>query len=186
MGKVTLGAKTLLYPMTMTIIGANINNRPNYLAAGWCTIIEHAPAMFLFSTTRTRYTVQGILENQTFSVNIPTSKMAKLTDYVGIYSGRNVDKSHLFTNFYGKLATAPMIEECPVNMECKLVQTVKFGTEHELFLGEIIETYANENCLTNNLPDAKKIDPLLITPKDNHYWTINDIVGKAWSIGKEL
>lgn len=68
-----------------------------------------------------------------------------------------------------------MIEECPVNMECKLVKTVKFGTEHKFFIGEIIETYVNENCITNNLPDAKKIDPLLITPKDSHYWTINDI-----------
>lgn len=186
MKKITMGAETLLYPMTMTIIGSNVNNTPNYMAVGWCTIIDQSPAMFLFSTQRTRHTVEGILENGTFSVNIPNSKLAKLTDYVGIYSGKKVNKASLFTNFYGKLKTTPMIEECPINMECKLVKTVKFETDHELFIGKIVETYVNEDCITNNFPDAKKIDPLLITPKDNHYWTINDIIGKAWNIGKNL
>jgi flavin reductase (DIM6/NTAB) family NADH-FMN oxidoreductase RutF len=98
-------------------------------------------------------------------------------------SGKKVDKGGLFEVFYGKLRTAPMIEECPLCMECKLVQTIEFPT-NTLFIGEIIGSYAEERCLTDGKPDIKKMDPLLLTMPDNRYWRVGEYAGKAWGSGK--
>jgi len=92
------------------------------------------------------YTNAGIKENKTFSVNIPSAGMVKKTDYCGLVSGKRVDKSRLFENFCGKLETAPMIKQCPINTECRLIKTVDFP-KHDVFVGEVVETYCDEQCL---------------------------------------
>jgi flavin reductase (DIM6/NTAB) family NADH-FMN oxidoreductase RutF len=106
-------------------------------------------------------------------------------DYCGIASGKNTDKSGVFEVFYGDLKTAPMIKECPVNLECKLVQTIELPT-HYLFIGEIVASYADEQFLSTGKPDMQKINPLLLTMPDNHYWLIGKEAGHAWSDGKKL
>ena len=63
-------------------------------------------------------------------------------------SGKKTDKSSVFEVFYGDLENAPMIAECPINMECKLYDVYDTPT-HDLFIGEIVETYADESVLTN-------------------------------------
>lgn len=78
--------------------------------------------------------------------------MVIITDYCELFSGNKVDKSQLFETFYGKLRTAPMIRECPINLECKLLQTLEFDM-NKAFIGEIVEAYAEEQYLTNNIPD---------------------------------
>src|SRR5689334_8351141 len=111
-----LGAIPALYPMPIVLIGANVNGKPNYMVVGSCGIVEYEPAMIAISMNRGHYTTSGIRHNSTFSVNIPPATMVDGVDYCGIVSGRTTDKSELFTEFYGELGTAPMIEECPVNM----------------------------------------------------------------------
>ncbi len=132
------------------------------------------------------YTNTGIKENGTFSVNIPSEEMVTVTDYCGIVSGKDIDKSPLFETFYGRLKTAPMIRECPINLECKLVQTLEFSGMNEIFIGEIVEAYAEEKYLTNGLPDIKKVKPIIFSMHDNNYWKIGEHLGRAWSIGKEF
>ena len=110
--------------------------------------------------------------------------MMEITDYCGIVSGEKADKAGLFNVFYGKLKTAPMIEECPLCMECKLIQTIEFPT-NTFFIGEILGAYAGEECLTEGRPDIKKMDPLLLTMPDNRYWKVGDYAGKAWGSGQD-
>ena len=134
---------------------------------------------------KTHHTNAGIRENGTFSVNIPSSAMAAVVDYCGLVSGRIHDKAAIFETFYGKLKTAPMIKECPFNVECKLIQTVELPAE-ELFIGEIIETYINEDCLTDGKPDLKKLDPFILSMPDKKYLGLGQEVGPAWEMGKRL
>ena len=70
--------------------------------------------------------------------------MVKETDYCGLVSGKNVDKGEFFEVFYGELKTAPMIAECPINMECRLIQTVDFP-RHDIFVGEIVAAGINDD-----------------------------------------
>ena len=186
MEKIAIGAKTFLYPMPTTLVGANVGGKPNYLTVAYCGIVQHNPALIAVSSGKKHYTNAGIKENGTFSVNIPSEELVTITDYCGIVSGTSVDKSILFEPFYGKLKTAPMIKECPLNLECKLVQTLDYGGSAEIFIGEIVEAYSEEQYLTNGLPDIKKIKPIVFSMHDNTYWKIGEHLAPAFKIGKKF
>jgi len=143
------------------------------------------PPMIGCGVGKHHYTPTGIKQNKTFSVNVPSHSMIEEADYCGIVSGASVDKADLFSVFYGELKTAPMIKECPICIECRLVQSVHHPT-NEFFIGEIAGSYTEERYLTGGKPDMKKIDPLLLSMPDNRYWTLGEHAGDAWSIGKSL
>lgn len=184
MKKKTMGAKPFLLPMTTVLAGANREGKANYMPVSFCGIIQQSPALIAISVGPTHYTNKAIKDSQGFSINIPSSDMVEVTDYCGLISGINHDKSELFENFYGKLEDIPMIKECRLNLECKLVNSIDLGGTHELFIGEILESYIDEDCITNNLPDIKKIDPITYSVGSNEYWKVGEYIGKAWGAGK--
>jgi len=119
--------------------------------------------------SKIHYTNDGIKNNGTFSVNIPSVRMVKETDYWGLFSGKIKDKTGSFKNFYGKLKTAPMIEECTVNMEGKLIKKVDFPS-HDVFVGWIVATYCDETVLTKGEVDFVKVQPILFVVNDRYYY----------------
>ena len=184
MTKKKIGPSSILFPMPSTIIGANVNGKPNFLTVAYCGIVEAKPPLIMISLGKSHFTNDGIKENKTFSVNIPSADMAEATDYVGIYSGKDTDKSKVFDVFYGELKTAPMIEEVPLNLECKLVKNVDLSIKHDVFIGEIVQTHVKEECLTNGVPDIHKVDPIIYATKIQSYVRVGDVIGKAWKIGE--
>jgi len=118
-------------------------------------------ALISVAMDRSRFTNQGIIENGTFSVNVPTCDMIVETDYCGFVFGKKVDKGALFETFYGELKTAPTILQCPVNMECGLVRTLDDLSRHEVFVGKIVETYCDEEYMTDDKIDFTKLHPIL-------------------------
>lgn len=144
MAKIKLGANVFLYPMPVTLVGANVGSRPNFLTVAFCGIMNPQPPIIYVALNKAHHTNAGIKENKSFSVNIPSAEMVRVTDYCGLASGRDTDKSRLFEVFYGELATAPMIEQCPINMECRLVQTLEFSID-EVFIAEIVQSYSEED-----------------------------------------
>jgi flavin reductase (DIM6/NTAB) family NADH-FMN oxidoreductase RutF len=181
--KIKFGPQTLLYPMPAVLVGVNINKKPNFMAAAWCAIAAHKPPAVSVAIRKERYTLEGVRENGTFSINVPSSDMVKKTDYCGVYSGKKNDKSQIFKAFYGDLKTAPLIQECPLNLECKVLHYLDVGT-HTLVVGEIIETYLSEDCLTNGKVDPKKIDPLIYTPGTMKYHRLGEDIASAFKVGK--
>jgi flavin reductase (DIM6/NTAB) family NADH-FMN oxidoreductase RutF len=150
----------------------------------WVSIVENSPPMISISASKSHYTNKGIKETGTFSVNTPSADMVEITDYIGIKSGENIDKSELFDVFYGELKTAPMISQAPLNLECKVVHTVDFDIKHDIFIGQIEKAYAEESIIENNLPNIEKMDPISFSMNDNRYWKLGESIGKAWSIGR--
>jgi len=188
MDKITLGPQTLAYPMPAFLVGANIEGKANFMTAAWGGIANGEPPMISVAIQNTRHTLKGIRKNETFSVNIPSADMAKEVDYCGIASGAKVDKAEIcrFKVFYGKLGNAPMIEQCPVNLECRLAKTIDLGS-HTLVIGRIEETHISQNCLSDGKPDIDKINPLTYTPSPTtQYLALGKVIGKAFSIGREL
>jgi len=181
--KTEVGKKNCLYPMPTTLVGVNVAGKVNFITIAHVGIM--GMKILSICMSKEHYSNTGIKENKTFSVNIPSTKMVKETDYCGLVSGKNIDKATLFTVFYGKLKTAPMIENCPINMECKLVKTVDFPT-HEVFIGEIVETYCDDSVLTKGTVDVSKVDPVLFSMNDRSYWKLGKQYAKAWSIGKKV
>jgi flavin reductase (DIM6/NTAB) family NADH-FMN oxidoreductase RutF len=182
--KKAIGPQTLLYPMPAVLVGAQVKGKPNFMTAAWCGIAASTPPAISVAVRPARFTLEGISANNTFSINIPSAGMAEKVDYCGIYSGHKVDKSQIFEVTYGKLNTAPLIQECPVNLECNVIHSVNLGS-HVLFIGEITETYIDTDCMTAEKPDPVKIDPLIYTTGVKQYQRLGDIVGKAWDIGKK-
>lgn len=111
--------------------------------------------------------------------------MIEITDYTGFVSVKRDDKSGLCEVFYGELKKAPMIKDCTVTIQCRVVETVELPTNY-FFIGEMINIYSEEKYLTDQKPDYEKIKPFLLTIPDNTYWALGNSVGKAWNAGKEL
>jgi flavin reductase (DIM6/NTAB) family NADH-FMN oxidoreductase RutF len=181
--KQSLGPKNSLYPLPTTLVGVQVEGKPNYSA------IAHVGVMAMrhvsVSMNKRHYSNAGIYENECFSVNVPSVDLLRETDYCGLVSGADVDKGALFTTFYGELSAAPMVAECAVNMECQLVRTLDFET-HDVFIGRVVQTYCEERFLTDGKLDLGKVQPLLFSMPDRSYWTIGERTAKAWDVGKAL
>ena len=188
MGKVVMGPQTLVYPMPAFLVGAMVDGKPNFMAVGWGGVAGGEPPMISVAIRHQRYTLKGIKQNMAFSVNIPSTEQAKEVDYCGTAAGAKVDKVEVcqFKVFYGKLENAPLIEQCPINLECKVMHTLDLGS-HLLVVGRIEETHVSEDCLTDGNPDVAKIKPLIYTrAPDARYNALGEVVAKAYSVGKEL
>ena len=184
MKKKSLGPQTLLYPMPAVLVGSLVEGKPNFMTAAWCGIAAHKPPAICVAIHKSRYTLKGINENETFSINIPNRNIVEKVDFCGTHTGLKHDKSKIFNVFYGNLKTAPLAEECPVNLECKLINSLDVGS-HMLVVGEIIDTFINEDCLVEGKPDPKRIDPLIYATSARKYCVLGDYIADAFNIGKK-
>jgi len=159
-----------MYPRPALLVGANVNGKANFMTVGGGGVVDAVPPMIGVPIRHVQYTLKGILENMTFSVNTPSVGLVKETDYCGIMSGAKVDKVKAcgFKVFYGDLRTAPLIEQCPLNHECQVVHVLNLGT-HAFVIGEVKATYISDDCLTQGKPDARKIRPMIFNSDSSEY-----------------
>jgi len=184
--KKKLGGINVLYPTPTVLVGALVNGRPNFITIAHIGIVNHArPCLISLSMGKVHYTNAGIKENRAFSVNIPSESLVVETDYVGIVSGKKTDKASVFETFYGELENAPMIQACPVNMACRLYDTYDTPT-HDLFIGEIVETYADESVLSGEKVDIARVKPLLFDMSSVKYWSLGAAIADCWNVGKQM
>ena len=185
MEKIKIKKDLFCLPWTQTILGTHFGEKVNFMALDWLTRVNFQPAMLGICVNRMHASNEAIRNSGEFSVNVPSTDMVDVTDYTGLVSGKNVDKSGLFEIFYGQLKSAPMIKLCPLSIECKVMQAVDLPT-NTFFIAEIIDIYSEDRFLTEDKPDVKKINPFLLTMPDNRFWSIGECVGKAWNAGKTL
>lgn len=172
-------------PWAQTILGTHLEGKVNYMALDWLTRVNFKPAMLGICVNKGNASHDAIVDTGEFSVNLPSADMVAVTDYTGLVSGKRTDKSELFEVFYEELKAAPLIQECPLNIECKLVQTVDLPT-NSFFIAEIINIYCDEDFMSNGKPDVTKIKPFVLTMPDNRFWALGDCIGNAWDAGKKL
>ena len=106
----------------------------------------------------------------------------------GIVSGANTDKVKDcgFKVFYGNLDTAPLIEQCPVNLECEVAHSINLGS-HTLVISSIVQTHVSEDCLTGGKPDINKIQPIIYSPRPAAgYHTVGEALAEPFNIGNEI
>jgi len=189
MTKNKIRLSSYLFPRPVVLIGANVNGKPNFEPLAYISSIEDKPPLISIASYETHFTNIGIKENGTFSVNTPSEGIIEGTDYCGIVSGKEADKSEVFEVFYGELKSAPMISKAPLNLECKVIKTLVIkdltGVEkgHELFIGEVVNAYAEDEYLTEGTPDISKIKTFTYSMKQ--YWKVGERVAKAWEIGEK-
>ncbi len=182
MTKTALGPRPLLCPMPVVLVGAMVDGKANYCTVAYCGIVNHQPPMISIALATTHHTTVGIRDAGVFSVNIPSVNMVAVTDYCGLVSGKQTDKSNLFTTFPGTL-NVPLIAECPINLECQIHQALHPCAAETVFIGEIMQVYAGDDYLTDGEVDLAKIQPFAFS-WDNRYWSLGEPIGVAWEIGK--
>ena len=188
MRKVTMGTQILFYPLPAVLIGTVVEGLPDFMVAAWSGVAANDPPAVTVGIRPSRHTHKGILQNMAFSVNIASVDMVAELDYCGITSGSKVNKVDIckFKLFYGKLANAPLIEDCPVNLECRVAHMLDLGS-HSLVVGKIEETHITEDCLTEGKPDVDKIRPFIyVTNPARQYRAFGPVIAKAHSIGEKL
>ena len=180
--KVKTGMDLPLLPLPVCIIGAHVDGKPNFNTIVWFNMLNSPPSQIGVAMSKRHYTSKGIKENGEFSLNLPSVDMVEVTDYVGLHSGSEIDKSEIFNIFYGELKKAPMIENCPLNIECKLVKIIDFERT-ELFVGEIVEVYTEEKYLTESKADFNKMDLFIFLMPEGPYLRVGEYLAKAYDIG---
>jgi flavin reductase (DIM6/NTAB) family NADH-FMN oxidoreductase RutF len=163
----------LLSPLPVALVGALVNGRPNYLVIGYISPFNFGRHIF-FSLYKKRYTRIGVHENRTFSVNIPSEDLLAETNICGSKSGRDLDKSSLFDTFFGELATAPMIRQCPITIECEVAEVLDYD-QNEGIIGRVVKSYVDPHCLTDGKLDMRKVHPILwATGGDYNYYRLGE------------
>ncbi len=187
--KESIGAKTIIYPTPVLVIGTyDEAGKPNVMTAAWAGICCSVPPCVGVSLRKATYTFGNIMERKAFTVNVPSENFIKEADYFGIVSGRDVDKLSKagLTPIRSEIVNAPYIKEFPLVLECRLQQSVEIGL-HTQFIGEILDVKVESDMLgEDDLPDIKKVRPILFTPESRNYYGVGKILGKAFSIGRDL
>jgi len=182
--KIKTGWKLPVLPLPVSLTGSNVNGKPNFNTIVWFTMLNSNPPLIGITMSKSHYSNKGIKENKSFSVNIPSDDMVKVTDYCGLFSGAEVDKATIFNVFYGELKTAPMIKEAPFNIECKLVNTIEFE-ETELFVGEINEVYSKKNYYPKEKSDIEDLNLFVFLMPNGPYLKLGKYLEKAYDVGKD-
>jgi flavin reductase (DIM6/NTAB) family NADH-FMN oxidoreductase RutF len=184
--KKSLGAKTIAQPAPAWVVGSyDANGKPNIMTIAWGGICCSQPPCITISLRKATYTYECIKERKAYTINIPSASHVKEVDYVGIVSGRAVDKFAMtkLTPVRSDLVDAPYIEEFPVVIECRVLQIVEIGL-HTQFIAEIADIKAEESVLDNGMVDILKVRPLIFDTGQSAYYGIGERIGKAFSIGK--
>jgi flavin reductase (DIM6/NTAB) family NADH-FMN oxidoreductase RutF len=161
------------------LVGSESEGRASFATVGACGVVCLEPILHV-SLKRTHRTTAGVRETGFFTVNLPSSDMVAITDFCGTVSGHDLDKSDLFTTFMDPRGRAPMIQECPLNVLCRVIRTVDIF-DFEMFLGEIVATYASSRVLTDGRPDPRKVDPLILA--GDGYWALGERAGTIFKAG---
>lgn len=183
--KKSLGTGTQPMPAPVWIIGSyDEAGKANGMTASWAGICNSNPPCVYASIRRSRYTYDGIMAHRAFTVCVPSAAHAKEADYLGIASGRDEDKLARagLTAVRGDLVEAPYIDEFPVAIECKLLQTLDLGS-HTVFIGQVLDVKVEEAGLTNGQPDAEKLDIFVWM---DGYRGLGRHLGQAFHIGRDL
>ncbi|WP_306536222.1 flavin reductase family protein [Geobacter sp.] len=187
--KVSLGAKPLALPTPAWLVGTyDADGRPNIATVAWCGVCCTEPPSIAVSLRKARHSHGAIVARKAFTVNVPSDRFVRETDYAGIVSGRAGDKFAAtgLTSVPSDLVDAPFVDEFPLVIECRLAQIIEVGT-HIQFIGEIVNVRADEAVLdANGLPDMLKVRPIVYDPGAKVYYGVGDAIGKAFSIGNEV
>ena len=178
----------MLYPLPAVMVSsADKEGNSNILTVAWTGTVCSDPAMLYISVRPERYSYHMIKETGEFVVNRTTESRAYATDGCGVRSGKDVDnwtKMHRTNGAAEKLRYAPIIQESPVNIECKVTEVKELGTHH-MFLAEVAAVQVDEAYMKKNGKFELNSTGLLAY-SHGEYLSLGKTLGKfGWSVKKK-
>lgn len=167
----------MVYPLPAVLVSCgDKEGHVNLMTAAWTGTVCSEPPMVYVSIRKERHSHHMIKETGEYVINLTTEKLAEATDFCGVRSGRDMDKfkEMKLTPVKGGLQYAPMVEESPVSIECRVTNVMELGS-HDMFIAEVAAVYVDEQYM-----DAKgtfhleKAEPLVYSH------------GQYYGLGKHL
>lgn len=178
MAKVSKKPGNYLYPLPPSLITCGPPDKPNIITLAWVGTLCSEPPIVGISIRPSRYSHRLVKESGEFAVNVPTAEMARAVDWCGNVSGHSENKFTAMglTPTPTQVIRTAVIQECPVSIECQVIQTLHLGT-HDLFLGEVVAVHVDEAILdSRGEVDLGKANPLAYGGRA--YWTLGQFVAK--------
>ncbi len=179
MSKIKWKAGTMVYPLPAVIVSCGARKADwNLITIAWTGTVNTDPPMVYISVRPSRHSYDIIKESGEFVINLTSKKMAFATDWCGVKSGRDFDKFEEMnlTPIAADLVNCPMIEESPINIECRVNQIVHLGT-HDMFIADVLRVHADDQYLDETGAfDMKKAE--LIAYSHGNYYKLGDHIGK--------
>lgn len=177
----------MLYPVPAVMVTVSDGQgNDNIITIAWAGTINSDPAMVSISVRKSRYSHELLMKNKEFVINLVTKDLAFAMDYCGVKSGRDIDKFQTMKLTKGKASSVnvPIIDESPVNIECKVTQVLELGS-HDMFLAEVTAVLADEKYMDENGRfDLNKSN--LVAYSHGQYFTLGEYVGKfGYSVQKK-
>lgn len=174
--KKNLGPALALYPMPIAVIGAHVQNKPNWTLVAHVGIVSHDSV--LVSLAKPHYINQGILENKRLSINLVDQSLLEKADYVGSVSGHKIDKSQVF-DYSMSDQGVPIINDSPLVIEGSVVDVYEYQN-FDNFIVKIENTYVDEDKLNDQGKiDYQKVNPILFDFPNYEYLSLGQVVGKC-------
>ncbi len=182
MEKKNIGSLLALYPKPLTVVGAEVEGKVNWLVVGHTGIIGHD--RILVSMSKSHYTNQGIRKSKKLSINLVSREMLPKADYVGSVNGAAVDKSGIFEYHWGGNGT-PVIDASPVTMECDVAE-IRETDDFDLFICSVANPYAAPEVLDDNGKlDYTPLKPVLFEFPTYSYLATGEVLGKCLNLDKQ-
>ena len=182
MGRINFGAKPLMLPQPVLIIGTyDEKGVPNAMNAAWGITTDYKEITISMSEHKT---TQNFMQRNAFTVSMATEDFMKACDYVGIVSAKDVPDKFSKAGFHAtksEFVDAPLIDELPMALECK-VKSFNDG----ILIGEIVNVSADDSVITDGNVDPKKLKPIIFDPCNNAYWGFGNKAGNAFRDGAIL
>jgi len=164
----------MVFPRPVALVTCRYGKIDNIITLSWVGVVCSEPPIVACGIRKNRFSYGVIKKSKEFVINIPEKKLVEEADFCGTRTGEEVDKFKKtgLTKQKAKNVNVPMIKECPINLECKLLKTINMGS-HTVFFGEVVGTHIDSSIMTNRKFDDKKFEPLLyLSP---HYFTVKEI-----------
>jgi flavin reductase (DIM6/NTAB) family NADH-FMN oxidoreductase RutF len=178
MGKILLERNPFLAPVPVVLLTCvGEDGTPNILTVSWVSVVCGAPPMVGVAVREERFSYAQIRDTGEFVLNIPSAALLRAVDFCGTVSGETVDKfaQTSLTPVPGAKVRPPMIEECPINLECVVRNALPLGS-HTLFLAEVAAVHADADVVEDGSIILGRVAPLTFDPFGGDYWSLKEVV----------
>ncbi|MDP1808360.1 MAG: flavin reductase family protein [Actinomycetota bacterium] len=179
MAKITKDISGALFPTPVVLVTTvDTAGKPNIITLAWVGIVCSNPFTLSVAIRPSRYSHALLEAVPELVVNVPTKEIVASTDYCGTVSGRSIDKFAAcgFTAIPADEVRAPLIQECPINLECRVTNTLSLGT-HDVFISQVAKVHVDEGLVD----ESGKVDHSRVAPfvyLDMDYWTLAEKIGR--------
>lgn len=187
MAKIQWKPGNMVYPLPAVMVScADAQGNSNIITVAWTGTVCTNPPMVYISVRPERYSYQMIRDTKEFVINLTTKELAFATDFCGVRSGRDVDKfsEMKLTKEKASVVNAPMIEESPVNIECRVTEVKELGSHH-MFLAEVAAVHVDDRYMDEKQKfELGKAEPIVYS--HGEYFQLGDLLGTfGYSVKKK-